>query len=91
MLASVGCRDVMLPAYDQQIVVEGWIENGRPPIVILTTSVSVDGTPRDSTDLKELIIRWGKVTVSDGKDFSHNVKIISVSTIIGTASISIKK
>lgn len=67
MLASVGCRDVMLPAYDQQIVVEGWIENGRPPIVILTTSVSVDGTPRDSTDLKEHIIRWGKVTVSDGE------------------------
>jgi hypothetical protein len=49
------------------IVVEGWIENDKAPIVILTTTVSVDGAVKDSSDLKEHIIRWGKVTVSDGE------------------------
>lgn len=67
LLASAGCRDVVLPTYDPQIVVEGWIENGRPPIVMLTTSVSVSTEPIDSSDLEDHVIRWGKVTVSDGE------------------------
>lgn len=67
LFVSAGCRKVTFPTYDPQIVVEGWIENGRPPIVMLTTSVTVGAEPIDSTDLEDHVIRWGKVTVSDGE------------------------
>ena len=67
LLALIGCEGVQLPSYDQQIVVEGWIENGGFPVVILTTTVPVTSV-KDSMDLKEYIIRWGKVTVSDGEN-----------------------
>lgn len=67
LLVLSGCRDVILPSAAPLIVVEGWIENDKAPIVILTTTVSVDGAVKDSSDLKEHIIRWGKVTVSDGE------------------------
>ena len=67
LLVFSSCRDAILPSYDPQIVVEGWIENDKAPIVMLTTTVSINGSVKDSSDLKEHIIRWGKVTVSDGE------------------------
>jgi hypothetical protein len=67
LLVFLGCQDVVLPSYDPQIVVEGWIEHDRAPIVLLSTTVSIDGSIKDNSDLKDHIIRWGKVTVSDGE------------------------
>ena len=67
LLAFSGCEGGMLPSYDPQIVVEGWIEDDGYPVVILTTTVPVNDSVQDSTDLKDYIIRWGKVTVSDGE------------------------
>ena len=66
LLALTGCEGVRLPSYDQQIVVEGWIENEGFPVVMLTTTVPVNSV-KDSVGLKEHIIRWGKVTISDGE------------------------
>ena len=68
LLALIGCEGVRLPSYDQQIVVEGWIENGGFPVVILTTTVPVSSSVKDHTDLKKYVIRWGKVTISDGEN-----------------------
>ena len=67
LLAFIGCEEAVLPSYDPEIVVEGWIENGGFPVVILTTTVPVSSSVKDSTDLKDHIIRWGKVTISDGE------------------------
>lgn len=67
MLAFLGCQDGRLPEYAPEIVVEGWIENGGYPVVILTTTVPVNESMKDSSDLADHIIRWGKVTVSDGE------------------------
>lgn len=63
-----GCEGVTLPSYDPQIVVEGWIENDGFPIVMLTTTIPVNGSVKDSSDLKDHIIRWGKVSISDGEN-----------------------
>ena len=64
----IGCDDVRLPEQSAQLVVEGWVEDGGRPIVMLTTSVPVDTEYKDLTKLKEHIVRWGKVTISDGED-----------------------
>lgn len=49
------------------LVVEGWIESGAAPIVLLSESVPVQDsqeiTPRD---LLDHVAKWAKVTVSDG-------------------------
>lgn len=68
LCSLTGCKDVLLPAYDPQIVVEGWIENDGFPVVILTTTVPVNDEIADSTDLGKYVIRWGKVTISDGEN-----------------------
>lgn len=51
----------------QQIVVEGWIDEGGFPIVILTKSIPVNNSKYyDIETLDDHIIKWAKVTVSDG-------------------------
>lgn len=64
----IGCDDVRLPQPTAQLVVEGWVEDGGRPVVMLTTSVPVDTEYKDLEKLKEHIVRWGKVTISDGED-----------------------
>lgn len=49
------------------IVVEGWIENGGFPVVILTKSFPISSTYHDIDDWDESLIRWAKVTISDGE------------------------
>ena len=51
-----------------ELVVEGWIEDDRPPVVILTKSLFLTDEYQSLTDLRDYIITWAKVTVSDGVD-----------------------
>ena len=51
----------------QSLVVEGWIENGEFPIVIVTKTLPVSTEPRSVNDLSEYLVRWAKVTISDGE------------------------
>jgi hypothetical protein len=67
LLAFWACQDAVLPYHTPEIVVEGWIENEGYPVVMLTTTVPVNESVKDSSDLAGHIIRWGKVTVSDGE------------------------
>ena len=50
-----------------RIVVEGWIENGDHPVVMVSESIGI-ATDRnmDSKDMLDHIAKWAKVTVSDG-------------------------
>lgn len=48
------------------IVVEGWIEEGGFPIVILTTTIPVDDEYHEWESVQDHIIRWAKVSVNDG-------------------------
>lgn len=52
---------------DEHLVVDGWIEDGGYPVVILTSSVAVvDGT-LDYDDLSKHVLNWATVSVSDGE------------------------
>lgn len=62
-----GCADSYIPESVPQIVVEGWIEDNGYPVVILTTTVPIDGERKNNESLQEYLIRWGKVTISDGE------------------------
>ena len=51
----------------EEIVVEGWIESGGAPIVMLTKTFVV--TMGDEVDGESsVVLPWGKVTVSDGTE-----------------------
>ena len=70
MMCVCSCsKDIVLePA--KSIVVEGWIDAGGFPVVILTRSLPVminreNGVELD--DLSDYVVRWAKVTVSDGE------------------------
>ena len=69
ILAALSCEDkVNLPESSPQIVVEGWIEEGGNPVVIVTTSVPVNETLTDLSELQNHVVNWAKVTVSDGEE-----------------------
>lgn len=68
MLTILGCEyKVQLPVSAPQLVVEGWIEDGGFPVVMVTTSVPVTETVSEISQLKEHVVNWAKVSVSDGE------------------------
>lgn len=52
---------------ESKIVVEGWIEQGDVPQVIISRSIPINATI-DSTTIFDYFIRSAKVTVSDGEN-----------------------
>ena len=67
MAIFAGCSDVVLPSAAPEIVVEGWIEDGGYPVVILTQSFPVTTEYQDWSVLEDYMIRWAKVTINDGE------------------------
>lgn len=59
--------EVALPDYDTKLVVEGWIEQGKGPVVILSRSAGYFDQI-DSTSIRKLIVTTAKVTVSSGEE-----------------------
>ena len=57
-----------MPADAPEIVVEGWIEDGGFPVVMVTTSVPVSSEYEKWDSLEDHLVRWAKVTVSDGEN-----------------------
>ena len=51
----------------EEIVVEGWIESGGSPVVLLTRSFVVE-LANDVDEETSIVLPWGKVTVSDGTE-----------------------
>ena len=62
-----GClkEESYVPAYQQKLIVDGRIELGRHAIVSLSLNEKYDGGI-DSLELSDMIVRWAKVTVSNG-------------------------
>lgn len=50
------------------LVAEGWIEAGGFPVVILTRTMPIHDQELDLNELDDYLIRWAKVTISDGQD-----------------------
>ena len=70
LIATVcGCNDApLIPESRPQVVVEGWIEHRGFHVVMVTTTVPVTETIKDIKDLKDHVVNWAKVSVSDGND-----------------------
>lgn len=51
------------PKAEQKLVIEGWIENGEFPIVIVSLSGNIDN---DGDKIADFVAKWAKVTISDG-------------------------
>ena len=64
LLIFTGCEE-HIRSGREEVVVEGWIESGSAPIVILSKTFSV--TTEENIDEDEtIVLPWGKVVVSDG-------------------------
>lgn len=66
-LICCGCADLRLSETKSSLVLEGWIEDGKFPVVLLSTSVPVSTDSQNLESLQDHIVRWGKVTISDGE------------------------
>jgi len=62
----LGCEETEVKQVPPQLVVEGWIDSGGFPIVKLTTTVPVSKQAQSTDSLDRFLVRWAKVTVSDG-------------------------
>ena len=55
-------------AGDSWLVVEGWIENGDHPVVMVSESIGIaTGRKMAADDMLDHIAKWAKVSVSDGE------------------------
>lgn len=61
------CAGDILPPQEPQMVVEGWIEDGGHPVVMLTSTVPVSEQETSIDSLGQYLIRWAHVAVSDGE------------------------
>ncbi len=62
-----GCTPVYDVPTKPQLVVEGWIGSGENPVVLLSQIIPLMNE-RDTTNLYDVAVRWGKVTISDGTE-----------------------
>ena len=62
----LGCEETEVKQVPPQLVVEGWIDSGGFPIVKLTTTVPVSKQAQSTDSLDRFLVRWARVTVSDG-------------------------
>ena len=67
LLAIAACSAEKPAEVEPRLVVEGWIESGGAPVVMVTTSVTPTREPQEVSSLSENIERWAKVTVGDGE------------------------
>lgn len=66
LLLFAGCQEEFQESCEE-IVVEGWIESGGSPVVLLTKSFVVE-LAKDVDEETSIVLPWGKVTVSDGTE-----------------------
>lgn len=68
MLLLLACSHKEQPG-ESQLVVEGWIENGGHPVVMVSESIGVTtGAIIDARAMIDHIAKWAKVSVSDGEE-----------------------
>lgn len=65
-LITLSCQKT-LPPGESRLVVEGWIESGGHPVVLLSESFPVELNKEITAgDMLGNLVKWAKVTVSDG-------------------------
>lgn len=67
LLLFNGCVETSnLDDFEYKLVVEGWIKEGEVPYIILTQTKPLLSNI-DSTSIEDMVVRWAKVSVSDGE------------------------
>ena len=64
ILTFAGC-DNSSEVSQPSLVIDGWIDSDGYPVVILTKTIVPDAS--DKTPVADCLVRWAKVTVSDGE------------------------
>lgn len=68
LLLALSCTRKEQPG-ETQLVVEGWIENGEHPVVMVSESIGVTtNTPIDASEMVNHLAKWAKVSISDGDE-----------------------
>lgn len=67
LLTVLSCTEDNYEDVEPVLVVEGWIDAGGFPKVSLTRNLPLSDKSHDIDNLGEYVIRWAKVTVSDGE------------------------
>lgn len=73
---AVSCSGDVLNVSETRLVIDGFIEDGGFPIVIVTTTLPVSKEFIGEENIKDCVARWAKVTVSDGE---HDVILTGMS------------
>lgn len=68
ILLCCACHEEILPEPRSTLVVEGWIEDGDFPVVMVTRSLAVMKEAVALDDLQGYLVRWATVKVTDGQD-----------------------
>ena len=68
ILLLSACTPSWKPSGVENLVVEGWIESGDFPVVMVTTTVPTSTEYQNWDDLRSHLVRWAKVSVSDGQE-----------------------
>lgn len=68
LFLSYSCTEDKFIEAEPQMVVEGWIDAGGYPVVMLSQIIPVSENKISTDNLKDYVINWGKVTVSDGEN-----------------------
>ncbi len=63
----VACEGVEPPVVKTRLVVEGWIDSGSHPIVLLSETMPVREGAIGQDEMIAALAKWAKVTVSDGE------------------------
>lgn len=62
----MSCYSTEIEEAAPRLVVEGWIDGGRFPVVQLTTTVPISKRKQSIDSLDRFIVKWARVAVSDG-------------------------
>ncbi len=66
LCTGIACTDDINADGPSLLVVEGWIEDGRFPIVKVSRTMQMGQDPISADSLRNYIDTWARVTVSDG-------------------------
>lgn len=68
LLHLTSCNEEVFMVYPPQLVVEGWIDEGGFPVVILSETVPISDIYADVNTLNDRVIKWAKVSIDDGEN-----------------------
>lgn len=68
LLQFLSCTEDPITPAASSLVVEGYIEDGGRPVVMVTKSMPITTKKQNLNDLEKYLVRWAKVSVINGRD-----------------------